>query len=239
MVNSIVAALFPHYCILCDMRSDRSTPLCTRCLSCLASNSHCCTCCAVPLPASPVYEHSRLCGTCLIQKPPFKRVIAPWLYDEHMAFLIHRWKFQGDRRLSAVLAALWLAGETNPSPVDVLIPVPLHWRRLWSRGFNQSVLLSQQLRHDSQALWTTTLGANFVSRNRSTQSQSGLDIQERSRNLRAAFTVRKPCSGLNVAIVDDVMTTGSTVSALATCLLSAGASSVEVWCIARTPAPPN
>lgn len=239
MVNSAIAALFPHYCVLCGMHTDRGLPLCGRCQLCLASNSQCCACCALPLPAPQACSRSSLCARCLVELPPFKRVIAPWLYDEHMAFLIHRWKFHGDRRLSAVLAALWLSGKPNPSPVDVLVPVPLHWRRLWSRGFNQSELLCQQLRRGSQALGETTLGTKLVSRNRSTSSQSGLDIEDRNRNLRSAFTVHRPCTGLNIAIVDDVMTTGSTVSALATCLLAGGARSVEVWCIARTPAPPN
>ena len=239
MVNSAIAALFPHYCVLCGMRSDQALPLCERCRRCLAPNTHCCACCALPIPVSQACDQSSLCAQCLVKLPPFKRVIAPWLYDEHLAFLIQRWKFHGDRRLSAVLAALWLSGETNPSPVDVLVPVPLHWRRLWSRGFNQSELLCQQLRRGSQALGETTLGTKLVCRNRSTSSQSGLDLKDRSRNLRSAFTVNGPCDGLKIAIVDDVITTGSTASALAMCLLAGGARSVEVWCIARTPAPAN
>jgi ComF family protein len=180
-----------------------------------------------------------LCANCLLEAPPYERVIAPWLYDEQMAFLIHRWKFKGERRLGKLFAELWLDGEPSPSPVDVIVPVPLHWWRLCQRGFNQAEILCHQLRRQCPPLRKANLAAGLVSRNRATGSQASLAASRRSQNLAGAFRVHRPCRDLRIAVVDDVMTTGSTVTALARTLRAAGAHSVEVWCIARTPAPPD
>jgi len=181
----------------------------------------------------------RLCPTCLNKPPPFERVVAPWVYDEQMAALIHSWKFLGEHHLTPLLARLWLDQmETTPT-VDVIVPVPLHWWRLCRRGFNQAELLCHQLQRQNPGLNRAKLHTRLVSRSRATGSQSRLTIKGRRENLAGAFKVNRSCAGLRVAVVDDIMTTGSTLSALAGSLLDAGASSVEAWCIARTPAPPN
>ncbi|RLA51497.1 MAG: ComF family protein, partial [Gammaproteobacteria bacterium] len=122
------------------------------------------------------------------------------------------------------------------SPVDLLLPVPLHWRRLWQRGFNQSDLLCRQLRCAHPALTGAVLENRLVRRHRATAAQSGSNASQRARNLRGAFTARRPCDNLRIAIVDDVLTTGATASAVASVLQAAGASHIEVWCLARTPA---
>jgi ComF family protein len=179
-----------------------------------------------------------LCPKCQQQPPPYDRVIAPWLYDEQMAALMHRWKFHGERYLTPLLAGLWLEQLVEPPIIDVIVPVPLHWWRLCQRGFNQAELLSHEIRHSCPSLHCAEPGHNFVSRRRHTHSQSRLTARGRAQNLTGAFRVRRPCDGLRLAIVDDVMTTGSTAAALAVSLRDAGATSVEVWCIARTPAPP-
>ena len=240
MVNKIGATvlegLFPNYCILCGLRSHRQVPLCTQCRADLQTNSWCCQRCAIPLPPQNS-DLQRLCGHCLHSPPPFHRVIAPWLYDEHLAYIIHRWKYRGERRLTPLLASLWLQRAACPSPVDLLIPVPLHWRRLWQRGFNQSDLLCLQLRCVCPALSTTAVDHRAIRRQRATAAQSGMNARQRASNLRGAFTAYRPCDNLRIAIVDDVLTTGATASAMAHVLLDAGASHIEVWCLARTPAP--
>lgn len=239
MVNKILAGLFPTYCSLCGLSSQRDIPLCLPCQGVLAANLRCCGCCALPLPGAAVAGEVRYCPHCLSHTPPYTRVVAPWLYDEHIAFLLQRWKFHGERRLTRLFAQLWLDGGALPSPVDVIVPVPLHWRRLYQRGFNQSELLGRSLRRHCPPIVNTRFEPNFVSRSRATNSQSGLTAKDRQRNLCAAFTVCQPCDDLRIAVVDDVVTTGSTVTALANSLREAGAKSVEVWCIARTPAPPD
>ena len=240
MVNSFTArlidGLFPHHCALCGLPSGRDLALCQACQGDLQANVHRCDRCAIPLPRHVETGPTRTCGHCLARPPAFDRALAPWLYDELMANLVHRWKFQGEHHLSTLLARLWL--ETNPVPagIDMLVPIPLHWRRRWRRGYNQSALLGHALKRHCHALRETTLADKLLRRQRATAPQSGLTALERQRNLRGAFTVREPCDNLRLAVVDDVLTTGATASAAATALRGAGAKHVEIWCLARTPA---
>jgi ComF family protein len=241
MVNSLLkaalAGLFPDYCALCGLRSCRALPLCQACEQDLQPNSSCCYRCAIPLPTPRPPATGTLCGKCLQAPPPFDRVIAPWLYCELMAHLILRWKFHAERRLSPLLATLWLRNLEETPAVDILVPVPLHWRRLWGRGFNQSELLCRQLHSISPVVGMAQLDHLSVRRNRATQAQSGIKAKQRSANLKGAFTAIKRYDNLRVAIVDDVFTTGATAAELAAILRSAGADHVEVWCLARTPGP--
>lgn len=238
MVNSLLATalsgLFPDYCCLCGLRSFRPLPLCPDCEGELQANASCCYRCAIPLPrvAGPT-----LCGACLHAPPPFARVIAPWLYCERLGHLIRRWKFHGERRLTPLLATLWLQQADQPGAIDLLVPVPLHWRRLWRRGFNQSELLCRQLCSLAPQRMPARMDHRGLRRSRPTPAQSGMGAAQRAANLRNAFTARKRYDNLRIAIVDDVFTTGATAAALALTLQGAGAGHVEVWCLARTPAP--
>jgi len=235
LFTSLAEGLFPSYCILCGLRSYRPLPLCSHCQKALPGNDSCCYRCAIPLPGAG--HTRRWCGQCLNAPPAFDRVVAPWLYGEQLAHLIHRWKYQGDRLLTVLLASLWLQQVADLEPVDVLIPVPLHWRRQWQRGYNQADLLARQLRRDDPRIHAAALDKPGVRRHRPTLAQSGIDARQRTRNLRGAFTVFRRYDNLRVAIVDDVLTTGATASSLAGALRDAGALGVEVWCLARTPAP--
>jgi len=239
ILASVLEGVFPQHCILCGLRSHHSLPLCADCTADLQANQHCCTRCALPLAQAGSGPIPRQCGNCLRQPPLFDKVIAPWLYDEIMAYLIHRWKFQREQRLTPLLAHLWLQQREVTGNIDLMLPVPLHWRRLCWRGFNQSLLLCRALRKANRALAAIPLAATALSRTRATAPQSGMNARERAGNLHGAFTVRKPCDNLRVAVVDDVFTTGATAAALATALRAAGASHVEIWCLARTPAPGN
>lgn len=239
MVNRFTSALleglFPHHCCLCGLRSHRDVPLCHGCEGDLSPNVHCCHRCAVPLATGP--DGPRLCGSCLQSPPAFGRVVAPWRYSEHIAHLIHRWKYRGEVRLTPLLAHLWLREIPAPGAVDLLVPVPLHWRKLWHRGFNQSDLLCRQLYRARPAIASGGYRNDLVRRIRPTAAQSGMSAAERRRNLQGAFTTRGACATLRVAIVDDVLTTGATADAMARALRAAGASAVDVWCLARTPPP--
>lgn len=237
LLDALLTGLFPDHCRLCGLRSHRPLPLCRGCESGLQANTACCYRCAIPLPDVLHEPGKTLCGKCLHTPPPFDRVVAPWLYCEQLAFLIQRWKFQGERRLTPLLAALWLMRVPAPDPIDVLVPVPLHWRRLWRRGFNQSELLARQLRSAALAPEAVAVDHRSVRRSRPTSAQTGMGAVQRARNLKGAFTVNHRYDNLRVGIVDDVFTTGATATAMAGALRKAGASHVEVWCLARTPAP--
>lgn len=236
-LDALLTGLFPEYCHLCGLRSHRHLPLCDPCQAEFQANTVCCQRCAIPLPDHPPGRRDVLCGKCLHSPPPFDRVIAPWLYCEQLAYLIQRWKFHGERRLTPLLAALWLMQVPGPAPVDLLVPVPLHWRRLWQRGFNQSELLARQLLSSTRGPAAAALDHRSVRRSRATRPQSGMGAALRARNLEGAFTVHNRYDNLRVGIVDDVFTTGATATAMAAALRRAGADRVEVWCLARTPAP--
>ncbi len=156
-------------------------------------NQHCCARCAIPLPATAESAAVRLCGSCLHTPPPFDRVIAPWLYEEYLAHLIHQWKFHRERRMTALLAALWQQRAELHTPVDLLVPVPLHWRKRWQRGFNQSELLCRELRATCPALKSCNIAHRLVRRQRSTAAQAGMNARQRASNLKGAFKVYGSC----------------------------------------------
>lgn len=241
MVNKcgadLLNGLFPQYCALCGLRSHRQVPLCLGCQREMPVNWQCCARCAVPLGSTSGAGTARLCGSCQQTPPPFDRVIAPWVYAEYFAHLVHQWKFHRQWRMTPLLAALWQLHALPRYPMDALVPVPLHWRKRWQRGFNQSELLCRQLLATCPELSACKLAHRLVSRRRATPAQAGMNARQRRSNLKGAFTVRGRCDGLRIAIVDDVLTTGATAAAMADALTTAGASYIEVWCLARTPAP--
>jgi ComF family protein len=133
-------------------------------------------------------------------------------------------------RLLGELLAGHLATLVGPRP-ELLLPVPLHPRRQRGRGFNQALELARPI--------ARRLGVRLVAdgcrRLRDTAAQSGLDAAARRRNVRGAFAVNTPVGGRRVALIDDVVTTGHTVTEMARVVAAAGAERVEVWCVARAP----
>lgn len=155
--------------------------------------------------------------------------------------LVHQLKYQG--RLALVPALGSMLGEAyrrywSESPVDAVIPIPLHRRRLRRRGFNQAdLLLRSWLKHaDAAGLSAPAAGAPILERVRATPPQTGLKRSERRRNIRGAFRVAAQAAvdDKHLLLVDDVFTTGATVEEAARVLRAAGAASVDVLTLART-----
>ena len=237
LITSLLNEIFPQYCCLCGLRSHLSLPLCSNCQADLPVNTHCCELCALPIQ-TPTWGNLSRCGYCQQKPPEFNRVLAPWLYDRRLALLVHQWKFKGERRLTPLLAKLWLSQlRSSVDHIDLIVPVPLHWSKFWRRGYNQSQLLAIELKKQCRELTNTPIDIRLVQRHRATLAQSGLGALARKANLLAAFTARRRCDNLRIAVVDDVLTTGATGTAMAITLRDAGASHIEIWCIARTPEP--
>lgn len=183
-----------------------------------------------------------MCGQCLHAPPPFDRCVAAADYGFPWDRLITGFKFNGHTEwadlLAGVLAQALVQG-TQPGdvPATRVLPVPLSPTRLRERGYNQAWELARRLARQQGVL----AQAQWLQRLRDTPHQVGLSRRERQRNLRDAMWVtpegQAGVAGQHVALVDDVMTTGVTAAAGALALKAAGAASVQVWVVARTPAP--
>jgi ComF family protein len=147
------------------------------------------------------------------------------------AYLLHHFKFQqrfvDGRVLAEILAQKLMLEYHDQTWPDLIVPVPLHYRRLISRGFNQASLLAKNLK------LPLSINYRLVKRIRHNPRQVGLSGKLRRRNLRGAFKLTKSVQGLHIALVDDVITTGSTLQAIALELKKAGAKQVDVWCALR------
>lgn len=181
------------------------------------------------------------CADCLGRPPAFECAVAPVLLRGVAREVVHQFKYLKKTHLRFTLARWMVQALEDPrlrEPVpDVWVPVPLHWsRRLW-RGFNQAELLAEALRDGcaSRPGGPILRVEELLGRVRGTGTQTVLRREERSENLRGAFSVRrwKRVEGLHVVLVDDVLTTGSTLDACARTLLLAGAASVRALAAAR------
>ena len=166
--------------------------------------------------------------------PAYHRARAAVRYDDIARTLVHALKY-GDRIDLAPTMGRWMvrAGRELLNDADALIPVPLHWRRLWARRFNQSALLAQAIARETGVAVADTA----LKRVKATAQQVGLTQSERAQNVQGAFRVPPDCKALvdgrRVVLVDDVLTSGATSDACARALLRAGARNVDLVVFAR------
>jgi len=222
-------ALLPPQCLLCGQRSDSARDLCDRCAADLIRNEVCCPRCALPLAAP-----APLCGECLERAPSFASAYAPFTYAPPLDQLMMRFKFGRSLAAGRVLSELWGDAMQASPPLrpDALLPVPLHASRLRERGYNQALELARPLARE----FGISLRSDLLVRSRATSTQSNLDAADRRRNLRGAFAiVDNVALPAHVAVVDDVMTTGTTLRECAKTLQRAGVERVDVWALARAP----
>jgi ComF family protein len=171
-----------------------------------------------------------LCGACLKQPPAFDACVAPFLYGFPVDRMIQGLKYRGDlaygRILGSLLARHLADRRTRP---ELVIPVPLARLRYRERGFNQA----RELALPVCDLLGLTLRSDLVTRHRETREQAALDRNDRLTNTQHAFSLAAPFKARHIAIIDDVVTTGSTVNELSKVLRAAGAEWIEVWAVAR------
>jgi ComF family protein len=178
--------------------------------------------------------HCGPCGACQKAPPPFCKTVAGFVYTPLLAHLIQRLKFSHELTMlpflvEALTATLRTAYDMNRLPVDWVFPVPLHARRQFWRGFNQAHEIARRV---SQHLGLA-YSAHHLRKIKQTPAQAGLSQALRLDNLRQSFRVERSVQDARIALVDDVMTTGTTLRELAQGLKRAGAREVHVWVLAR------
>jgi len=225
--NALHAArrALPQRCELCAGPSGTEL-VCSCCSRDLPRIGAACPVCALPTPDAQV------CGTCLAQPPAFDATVAAYAYAFPVDRLVQAFKYQGRLALAewCAIAILAVRARRNAAPPQRLIALPLSAARQRERGYNQAAEIARQLAAQTRAPLVT----RGVRRIRATQPQTALPWPERARNVRDAFACDVDLSGLDVVVVDDVMTTGATLAEFARTLKSAGAARVENWVVART-----
>lgn len=214
-------------CPVCAAAIDAGAPLCTGCHADLPVLEAQCRHCAIPLAESAA---SRVCAECA-RRPRFDHAQAGFHYRQPIAWLIGGLKYHQHiphARVLGDLLAERIAAHGSESP-DMIAPVPLHPAAFRRRGFNQAERIATRLA--DRLGWTCDRDA--FARLRDTPRQSTLDAAQRAANVRDAFAARRDLTGRHVAIVDDVVTTTRTASALARTARAAGAVRVDVYCVAR------
>lgn len=226
--NWLLNTLLPKICRLCQQHSDTDHTLCTFCRDSLVQNSPACVRCGEYLPASVTHS----CPYCTPGRFAFDACHAPWQYSEGLRYLIHRWKFVKTTNLTSALADLLLEGLPTDHSIDRLIPMPLHWRRTWQRGYNQCALLAEYVSRELAIEVSNALSCSmYQAPQHKTPYRQARELSDKH------FRCGQNVEGLRLALIDDVMTTGQTAHRAAQCLKQAGAEYVTIWCIAKTPKP--
>jgi ComF family protein len=236
----LLDAVLPPRCFSCGTAVDRNGALCAPCWGRIDFiGPPQCGCCGLPfdLPAEEG-EAPRLCGACIRSPPRFARARSVFVYEEASRSLVLGFK-HGDRTEAVAAFGQWLAraGAELLPEADLLVPVPLHRWRLFARRYNQAALLAQAVGR----LSGVPVRSDLLVRRRPTPSQGHLSRAGRLRNVAGAFAVRAgrraALAGRRVLLVDDVLTTGATVTACVDALLRAGAARVDVLTLARVVRP--
>lgn len=229
----------PPSCLICEQSADSSTCLCESCNTFIITSRHQsdqrCVRCAVDLD-SGLGDGALHCAQCIKQPPLFHSCITATSYNPLTGKLLNQLKHHGKLSATLPIAANMIEAikthyAHSSSNIDLVIPVPLHIDRLRQRGFNQANEIAKPI---CKAL-DLPLAFNLCERQLNNPPQQQAALAARHKNLRGAFIASAAVKGKNIAIVDDVVTTGATANAVAKCLLDAGATRCDIWCFSRTP----
>ncbi len=215
-----------------DNHGRLNRKLCIPCHSHLPISKRTCFVCGLPSTNSKIP-----CGDCLKSSPPYDQSISAFHYHPPISNFITQYKYAGklellplmtDYLIHAIENSIQPKSSTIKAKPELLIPIPLHYKKRNKRGFNQSRLIAKILSKH----FSIPISGNYITRTRQTQSQASLDATQRKRNLKNAFEIKQSLPE-RVAIIDDIVTTGATVSELASLALKHGAKHIEVWSLAR------
>lgn len=231
MFKLLTHRVFPGSCCLCDGSGLGGLDLCEVCNDSLPLNTICCSRCAAPV-AQRTDDHLNICGSCLQEEPLITRTIAPYIFGFPVDHIVRSLKFNGEEKYARLVGELLAkrVQDVRYSKPECLISVPLHRQRYLHRGFNQAELIAKYC----GACLSLPVVRNRLIRIRNTPAQTGLGRRLRHKNLRGAFQlVSSAPLPSHIALIDDVITTGSTVREISAVLLSSGVERVDVWAFAR------
>jgi ComF family protein len=218
---------FPTSCRLCRAPGEPGLELCAACREALPWLDHACRICATPLPSE---ARVTVCPHCQNAATAIDECRAVFTYHPPVDGWIQRLKFEQDLALGRLLGTLLadsLSPDADAASVSIL-PVPLHRKRLSERGYNQAMEIARPLTRCGYRIET-----RCCKRARNTSAQTGLSATGRKGNMRSAFSVTEPLDDRRFILIDDVLTTGSTLNELARTLKRGGAQSVKAWVVAR------
>ncbi len=229
--------VLPAQCLACRTVVDTLGTLCPSCWSKVRFIERpFCAACGVPFEFE--MGEGAQCGACVRSRPEYDRARAVIVYDEGSRGLILSFK-HGDRTDAAPALARWMVrvGAELIADADLIVPVPLHWTRLFARRYNQAALLAVAIGKQSG----TRVTPDLLVRRKRTSPLGKLGPSARRKTVQHAFTIRARkvpiVTGRRVLLIDDVHTTGATVKACSHVLLRAGATAVDVLSVARTVRP--
>lgn len=190
-----------------------------------------CYVCAIPLIDAP--SPKTICASCMIEPPEYDNLRSPLIYDENSKQLVLAFKHGGRKDGLEFFTNIMKEAMDFEESIDLIIPVPIHFTRLFSRGYNQSAWLAKSLSKEINIPWSH----DSLIRHRRTKTQNELSIKGRYRNVSGAFKASASVKNKNIVLIDDVYTTGATINACAKALKKAGASKVYVISLMRVNKP--
>ncbi|MCU0666833.1 MAG: ComF family protein [Candidatus Omnitrophica bacterium] len=235
--SNLVDLIYPRVCLACAKKLPASakeeTYLCGPCTNKIKRNRPpFCHCCGKHLNEKSL--HKNLCVTCLKMPLYFDRAFSPYIYEDILKTLIHKFKYQRKDYLGGFLSSMLLDFiQDYDLPIaylDLIIPIPLHKAKLREREFNQAEVLAKGISHR----FNKPMDTFILTRRTNTKSQTALDHEKRFQNIRGNFALESHSSveGKNILLVDDVLTTGATCSEAARILKEKGAGVVFVLTLA-------
>jgi len=230
----LIELLLPAQCLVCCLKSNNKL-ICSHCEKKILSKRSYCLHCALPLNKNADY-----CGDCLTKTYLFDHIHALGDYHKPLSTLIKQLKYQHKLIAGELLASLLAQSillrysNTQLSEFDFLLAVPLHPKKLQSRGFNQAQIICDYLHQKLQI----PMLKDYILRNKETLAQEGLSLHKRKKNLQGAFIcnkeMKKALKGKHIVIIDDVVTTGATINSLCGVLREIGVNNITIFCISRT-----
>lgn len=232
--SQVFNLVFPDECRLCEqpLKNFSRIPVCPTCLGLPRplQPEFFCRACRTPFAGPSALDEQALCAPCREKSINFDSVYAFGSYEGPLRKLVHLFKYGKVESLAGPLSRLLVQAMPENGRFDVMIAMPMHWRKRWERGFNQAELLAGPV-----AKRFGIKLSNNLRRKRYTKPQAGLSQAERRENLKGSFSIRRPhqISGKRVLLIDDVFTTGETLRTAAAALKRAGAAHVSALTLAR------